>query len=73
MRKALRLIERMPFTVTALDAEQAIERAIKEYDVPPARAVPRQRAARGVSLRSDGAEKRRRNVMNWTDPSTIWG
>jgi hypothetical protein len=24
----------MPFAVTARDAEQAIERAIKEYDVP---------------------------------------
>jgi hypothetical protein len=30
-----RRAERMPFTVTARDAEQAIERAIEEYDVRP--------------------------------------
>ena len=26
--------ERMPFSVTGRNAEQAIERAIKEYDIP---------------------------------------
>jgi hypothetical protein len=27
--------ERLPFTVAGRNAEEAIERAIKEYDVPP--------------------------------------
>jgi hypothetical protein len=29
-----RKAERLPFTVTARDAAEAVERAIKEYDVP---------------------------------------
>jgi 1,2-phenylacetyl-CoA epoxidase PaaB subunit len=33
-RLAGKRAERLAFTVTARDAEQAIERAIKEYDVP---------------------------------------
>jgi hypothetical protein len=30
-----RKAERLPFTVTGRTAEEAIERAIKEHDVPP--------------------------------------
>jgi len=35
----------MPFTVTARDAEKAIEAAIREYDIPRAGVLPRQREA----------------------------
>jgi hypothetical protein len=35
----------MPFAVTARDAEQAIERAIEEYDVPERERWADQRAA----------------------------